>query len=195
MLTETYEIQEITAEACETDEEALAIIERCGLSCQKAKNGNRLSFEQLNRMQTTVINWLFPTSSSIESYSAGGIPLRILETYEEHKGEFDHWVVRYAPPAQIVDPILLACNEYEHFATGRIVSSDVFLIGRWGDALESWEALFEKAMTACRKAMCRNLALVKSKIDSDIQMLEAGHEPEQEEVSDYRSIFGDGFRW
>ena len=193
MITETYEIQETTGQGVECDEQAMAIIERMSLTNQVTEQGGRRSFDYLTSEQQFVLNWLFPESSEISEYAAGGIPLRVLELYEKHHGDYEHWVVRHAPPAQVVDPVLLAFDGYSHKCYSRIDSNDISLIARWGDALLPWPELVKKATEMCQQVMRRQLALMRAKITTDIDMLEAGHKPERDEVSEYSSIFGRGW--
>lgn len=166
MQVETFEQTEETIEGKEnaSNEEAIKLIEEMGLVGQKEKVVSgvvRCPYRQMAKTEERVYQTLYPEVTPIEKYDAGMIPLRVLQVASHAKalGLYDCievWGERTKP----IDPILV----------GRIGSSispkERHILARWGNALESFDVLYEKARIALAKKM-------KAKLESKISECQA----------------------
>ncbi len=154
---EIYDERELCQETLtrEPDAEALAIIEQLGLKLQVTKDGARLAYPRPTAEQTIVIDALFPSVSKLVNYDAGGIPLRVLKEIRSYGAENPNHilVVRHSPPSEVRDPILLAYAGEHSWMADNTTSGlrDFRLIARWGDALDSWQTLLERAQGVLAK--------------------------------------------
>lgn len=157
MQVEIYDERETQSDTLERepDTEALALIEELGLQAQKHESGQRLTHPVPTAEQAFILDMLFPERTKLEDYDAGGIPLRVLKEIRSYRAEHPGvvLVVCHAPPVQVKDPVLLAYHgEYQWMAThllGKVSGKMTHrMVARWGDALESWEALSTRAQQA-----------------------------------------------
>lgn len=149
MKVETFEQTEIVGSALETENapEAFELIESMGLSGQrklmnKKESGEmvRCPYRKMNVKELRVYETLFPEKCEIEAYSGGMIPLRVLQVAAHAKslGVYEKvqvWGERSKP----TDPVLVGIMKTSEWA------HDTHILARWGEALESFEVLFEKA--------------------------------------------------
>ena len=147
MLVETFEQTEETATGKDSclDEKAAELIEKLGLEGQKAlaspKNSDvRCPYREMSIEELCVYTALFPEKIEIKHYDRGFIPVRVLQVAAHADnigtyGQIQIWCERTMPR----DPLLV----------GRIGTSDwnakYHILARWGDALESFEVLKERA--------------------------------------------------
>ncbi len=200
MAVEIYDQREIVVDGelqirLEDDERALALIDEMGLTGQQQINTPssgamitidsdepvRNGFEKVSRMQQIVINNLFPTHCEIEKYDNGCIPLRVLETARECRKLFTYVYVCYAPPAELVDPILVAVNK-EWSTWSSSVGKDAFMIARWGDALMSWVDLFAEAKAKKCLEIEEALTDMVAAAKYQLQRIKGGAVPEDESL-------------
>lgn len=146
MQVEIYDERELDTStlATEPDAEALAIIDELGLTNQKTGSGARLNYPKPTEDQSFVMSVLFSEKTKLEAYDAGGIPLRVLKEIRNYRAEnpTHRLYVLHAPPAQVKDPVLIACDGQHEWQDGPRMCR---LIARWGDGLESWDKLMGKA--------------------------------------------------
>lgn len=134
----------------EADAEAVALIEELGLDAQKHEDGQRIAYPVPTADQVFIIQVLFPQMTHLKSYDAGSIPLRVLKEIRSYKAENPNHrlIVLHSTPAQVKDPFLMAyCGSYEWEATQKGIIPKLRMIARWGDALEPWPELMNKAKT------------------------------------------------
>jgi hypothetical protein len=164
MTVEIYDERELCPEtlAIEPDDEALAIIAEMGLTRQVEESGARVAYPKPTADQGFVIATLFPTSTPLHRYDAGAIPLRVLKEVRSYTTEnpTHRLIVRHCPPAQVKDPIILACTGQYTWQDEQNNWDDKRMIARWGDGLESWDAL----LTRAQHVMAKNAADVLDNI-------------------------------
>lgn len=147
MQIETYEIEEITGEAGQmaADAESIELAERLGLEGQKTltkpETLTRIPYPKITALQRLVFTTLFPTKTTVESYSEGIIPLRVLQVvaYCRENHLYSRLEVWHPEPGK-VDPVLIGTNRASEYHSG-----DDFLLARWGDSLQPFEKLIELA--------------------------------------------------
>lgn len=183
----------------ESDPEALALIEQLGLEGQQKINTSASSageedpadafrnhYQLCTAEQQMVIMEFFQKHKSVQEYDNGPIPLRVLKEVAFIKEHFGTVEVFYAPPAEIVDPIIIAHPEPEVFRWGasanRLASS--FMICRWGDALAPWSDLYRDAVASRMLKMENKLKGIIGKCNAQLQRLQAGEAPEHRELVD-----------
>lgn len=159
MQVETYEIEEIKGEmgVMAADSESLELIQKLGLTGQmNFANGEtvtRFPYPKMSPLQHKVFSLLFPEHDEISKYDGGIIPLRVLQVAayvkENPPAKFNKICVWHTGVAK-EDPILVG-----HSAEW---GGEFYLLARWGDALDSFEKLCEKAKKVWRiraEALCK----------------------------------------
>lgn len=150
---EVYDEREVNSATLtkECDAEALALLAELGLTQQVSEAGTRIAYPKPTADQAFVMEVLFPTATKLQRYDAGSIPLRVLKEIKTYRADNPSHllIVRHSPPAMVKDPILLAWTgnkAHEWLAEQPSGQWDSMrLIARWGDALDSWATLAERA--------------------------------------------------
>lgn len=157
MIVEVYEQQQTEEEAEAENEERRELIQALGL---KVKEIPAIPFPEMSESDARIWSEILPFQANVVDYT-GYIPTKVLRTFKAFRDEFDKiqiWSDRAG------DPILVG-----------IKSSNKFLMARWGEALESFELLKEKAVAmwkAKRKADCERFI---ASIDRDALQHFSGH--------------------
>lgn len=149
MQVETYEVEEITGEmgVMAADSEAIELMQKMGLSAQLAltntETATRFPYRLMSPLELKVFKMIFPEQDKFENYAGGLIPLRILQVAAHAQAlsssPIKKLMVWHTGVAK-EDPILVG-----HTAD---YAGSFYLLGRWGDALESFAALTVKAKKA-----------------------------------------------
>lgn len=152
MQVETFEQNEVVGGKIEDENspEALMLIESLGLSGQKAmttktiETGDtvRCPYRKMTIKEARVYEHLYPHKISIEDYRESMIPLRVLQV-AAHAKELNFYkkVVVWCEHGRPTDPVLVGVVQNGQNSW----QEDVHILARWGDALESFEVLYEKA--------------------------------------------------
>lgn len=157
MQVETFEcLEEVVDEqgniAVESNEEALALVEQLGLTGQKSLNetvkepGTRFPYREMTRIEAGVYRALCPRVSKLAEYSSSPIPLRVLQVAAHAQGMFDELHVWSAESAAVKDPVLVGTRKSKEQWSGRTQ----YILARWGEVLEDFEALAQKAVAKLR---------------------------------------------
>jgi len=166
MKVETYEIEEINNSEASTmaaDSEAIALIEKLGLTGQQAlvnpDTATRFAYPHMTKLQETVFRACFPARCSLADFRHEIIPLRVLQVAAFCK-DFPQTscleVWHTAIPKQ--DPILVGkAGPYD---------SDYYLLARWGDALPTFEELVIKSRGILEATYKSKLAKVRAKVSA-----------------------------
>lgn len=155
MQVETFEQTEVVGGKLEDENspEALEIIESLGLQGQKkmtkeSEGGviTRCPYRTMNIKELRVYECLFPQKTEIQKYQASMIPLRVLQVAAHAKSLdlFDRIEV-WGEISKPRDPILVGIKKTDSW------SHDNYILARWGDALESFEVLFERAKAVTKE--------------------------------------------
>lgn len=180
MQVETYEVEEINSSEAATmaaDAEAMELIEKLGLSGQKALSNpetcTRQPYRLLTTLETNTCSVLFPEHTRLENYAQGPIPLRVLQVaaHAKETGLFKHLEVWHPANPYDKDPVLIgiATDPRPHWDWNSVP----FLLARWGDALQSWDELAEKARKIWIVRMEAKLKALQLKAGNDLARLEA----------------------
>jgi hypothetical protein len=164
MQVETYEIEEVKGElgTMAADSEAIELCQKLGLTGQLSltdeKTETRFPYPKLSAVQSTVFHALFPQETKLEEFSSGIIPLRVLQVAAFCKEQpLLKRLVIWHPEDIRKDPILLGRTaEY---------GGDYYLLARWGDALESFEKLQEKALPIIEAQMMEKAAGIRGELE------------------------------
>lgn len=150
MKIETFEQTEVIGGQIEDESspEALNLIKELGLQGQEALTTKiiktdtivRCPYRAMTKKELRVYETLFPDKVSINVYRESMIPLRVLQVASHAISlgiyqEIQVWCETGKP----IDPILVG-----FIKTGEY-SGDHHILARWGEALESFEVLYEKA--------------------------------------------------
>lgn len=161
MEIETYEATETTAEGqVEHTPEDMALIAELGLSGQQlitSDEGEINPYPKITHEQKLVCATLFDQRTKVADYSAGMIPVRILQVIAHAKDVFgiQNIYVYHKPTVEIRDPILVAGDH-----------GNEYILARWGDALEPWADLMRMAREKYRETYLTTLRRIKAKADS-----------------------------
>lgn len=148
MLVETYEVDEVNAEHPECTDESKALMEQLGLQGQLKlvtpaepdAAARRFPYRKMTRDEVTVYGLLCPSKTPLKDYADSQIPLRILQVAALAKEHFKHLLVLH-PDTMEKDPVLIGCNaDHPTYSP-----NEWFILARWGDELDAWPLLVEKA--------------------------------------------------
>lgn len=177
MEVETFECEETITEPIEASAEAVSLITELGLEGQQSllnpetQEGEvvRCPYRKIRRDESFVYKRLCPRSTRLEEFSDCPIPLRVLQI-AAHAKQFDvlkaFWI--WSAEGKVKDPVLIACTEEATYQKG-----DTFILARWGDVLDSWPLLVEKAVELWRQKCRAKFAEIKGSVAKDEAVLEA----------------------
>ena len=150
MQIETFEQTEIVDNKIEADEESMKLIEELGLEGQQNLIGGdeededreRVPYREMNRIERLVYDILYPSHTKFTSYQKSMIPLRVLQVGAHAVSlKFYEEVQVWSEEGQPKDPLLVGKIEYGKY----------HILARWGEALEPFENLMEKAKVILKK--------------------------------------------
>lgn len=147
MKVETYEQEEVTGEMgnMAADAEAAELIEKLGLDGQRGllvpDTCTRFPYRLMSPAEHKVFSLCFPERVKLEDFSAGIIPVRVLQVAAFCKdsppsGKWAGLYVWHSGSAK-EDPLLVGHTEQW--------GGQFYLLARWGDALAPFEELTAKA--------------------------------------------------
>lgn len=144
MEIQTFEIEEkVGGTTPEIEAEARGLIEKMGLEGQKElvdpskPEGERFQYPEMTRSDKVVYEVIFPAKTKIEDYSAGIIPVRVLQV-AAHAREFCEQITVWHKSVRDPDPLLVGRRGAEH-------AGKLYLLARWGDALKDFSELVKEA--------------------------------------------------
>lgn len=178
LAVETYEeLETLGPESeIESEPEALALIEKLGLTGQKemasAKDGTavRFPYRKATREELFVMRLVCPQHTKLCDYKDGTIPLRVLQVASHASDLFDTlWVLH--PKQVIKDPFLIGVKsdyDYSPFV------GESFMLARWGAELAPWHELRAKAAAIYRDLYKAAL----SKVRRELQLVDVDAIPD-----------------
>lgn len=179
MIIETYEVNEVTPEGVDTlDADAIAMIERLGLTGQKSLMSKGaegattvMPYQPMTAEEFAVYRLLFPARDDVAAYSAGPIPLRVLQViaFAKSEGWFKTLEVWHKTTGSAKDdPVLVGVAEHDP----RTWEDKRFLLARWGDALAPFSQLLAQAGAAAKAQIKAALSRVRSDVESAMAAVE-----------------------
>lgn len=189
MQVETYECQETMDETVEATEEAIGILESLGLEGQKkllspdTDEPTRCPYREIRADEIFVYERLCPQKTKLAEYDASPIPLRVLQVaaHATSLGIYHHLTVWSAQGA-IKDPVLVAHTTADSWNTGHATH----ILARWGEVLDAWPILTEKAIAVWRDFYRGKLAEMSVKIKTSLECLDSfGIEEARKRTSPY----------
>lgn len=149
MLVETYEIEECTTgdqTPIEVESEAEHLIGELGLKGQEQLlvvddegDAHRIPYQRMSQEEMKVYKTLYPETDDHTEYSSGPFPLRVLQVIAHGRTLFDSMAVWY-PQTSDPDPVLVG------WLADDSGGDTPFMLARWGDAIEPFEVLYERAV-------------------------------------------------
>jgi hypothetical protein len=140
MMVETFEATEGT----ENLDEIQDLIDELGLEGQQKlvhPSGERNPFREMTLEENLVYKTLLPKEIALAAYDRGAIPRRVLEIARDNQRHFTELHVWCPLSLKDKDPLLLGVNVNPE----RTWERKYFMLARWGEALESYEVLKERA--------------------------------------------------
>lgn len=169
MQVETFECYETAAEPIEATEEAVALMEKLGLSGQmslvkreEGKADKRCPYREITAEERFVYKTLCPEEYPLTSYKATPVPLRVLQiaAHASELGLFKRLIVWDKVDVSVKDPVLIAMTDPEVWYS----DNRIFILARWGEVLETFAVLKSQALTACRAAFLQSAEKVRGEI-------------------------------
>lgn len=176
MQVETFEQTECSSigEEKPHDEKALKLIDDLGLRGQKeltAHDGiTRIPYRSMNAIEERVYEILFPQRTEVEEYSASMIPVRVLQVLAHAKAlDCYRRIEVWSEESQPTDPLLVGVrvNPRESWR------SDRHILARWGDALEPFDVLYNKALKLAGRRMSSEALIARATAEGVIGQSEA----------------------
>lgn len=142
---------EMLVETCEA--EAIVLIESLGLEGQQEllvpterdSHGARLPYLKLTSEQQSVFQLLYPQETGMSVLSSPILPSPVQEIANHAKEVFKElFVWERANNSSQDNLVLIGCND-------TLMHRDMFLLARWGNALEPYSSLKEKATSVFRR--------------------------------------------
>lgn len=151
MNVETYELPEVDHQGTrECEQEAIDLIEQLDLVGQRKlvtpdeSGESRCPYRKMTKEEKFAFEHICPKKSKLREYSDGMIPLRVLQVASHAKDLFDELRVWHPENADEPDPVLVGVN-------GSYQSAEYFLLARWGDVLERFDVLLDRAVERYRR--------------------------------------------
>lgn len=183
MNVETYEIQEVSEQTVDKNEECTKIMQELKLEGQEKfysdDNQQEVSgpfcYRKMTAQEKVVIETVCPRKSKLKNYGEGPIPLRVLQVAahvaelkkEEIRDELGILQIWHPENADDPDPYLI----YRH---GKEYSSNAFfLLARWGDELDNWNVLKEKARKILRAKLEKKFVEIKSELEGSLACIDS----------------------
>lgn len=161
---QTYECEETVAEHVECESAAVELIEQLGLAGQRdllarhagadGDTTKRCPYRKMEADEQFIYRQLCPQRGTLEKYSAGPIPLRVLQVAAHAKSLnfFETLEVWARESAAVDDPVLVGIHKPAGASWGR----ELFILARWGEALDELPAMMKSATAAwLRKAKAK----------------------------------------
>ena len=175
MEIETFEVAELNPDTLEFEDmdKAIELINDLGLEGQKKlinKDDEGVTlcpYRQMTAEEQFGYTRFLTTHDKVEEYSAGPIPIRVLQVLSHAKtlGIFSHFSIWHSIGDP--DPVLLAkpSGETEW-------NSVWYILARWGSELAPFKELKEKAAIMHLAEVKNELVLIRSKVEDKLASLE-----------------------
>jgi len=152
MEIETFEIEDASSEASQmaNDATALELIEQLGLEGQKKLSDKdtltRVAYQEMTAEEFFVYKALFTQVSDAKNYSAGIIPVRVLQVlaHAMQSQMFLKLEIWYPATARVDDPVLAG------FIGPNSYTGQWYKLARWGKALLPFDKLMTEALEVRR---------------------------------------------
>lgn len=161
MLVETYECE--TMPTADLSDEAMKLIEQLGATKQEAyyKEGKPTApYRLMTKEEFAVYKMLLPERDEISKYDAGPIPLRVLQVGAHAKEVLEVGTLVIWHQGVGKDDPLLTLRIGEHY------NGKYYLLARWGEVLEEFNVLFEKAAKLYVEKVKGVLATCKQEVET-----------------------------
>lgn len=179
---ETFEATE--SETLEDIDQVQALVDELGLEGQQAlvhPSGERLAFREMTAEEAQVYHLLLPVEAKLNDYDFGPIPVRVLQVIKEVRRHFtpcdDVEIVQadgttkkvddrtglfvwHPRSAADKDPLLVGLKQAD--PTEPYGQSKTYILARWGEVLESYNVLRERAFNQA-------LRQYRTKLESVVQ--------------------------
>ena len=177
MLVETYEVQEVEEQPVEVNSECSGLVEELELkgqekfyNPQEPESADPFCYRKMTAQEKIVIEAICPQHTNIEKYADGPIPLRVLQVAAHVKelkkmemlDEKGCIVVYHPLSADDPDPYLI----YREGA--QYSPRSFYLLARWGDELDNWNILKEKARKIITAKLERKYMQVKAEVEAGL---------------------------
>ena len=174
MQVETYEIEEKDEMTQEIEHEAINLINTLELTGQKElinrtdTTTERFQYPEMTASEYNIYSAIFPLHTMVDKYSAGILPVRVLQVIAHAKTYCDFiqvWHKKIHDP----DPLLIglkskAKNEYN--------IDNRYVLARWGDSLKSFAELTKEARITIKREFEKTIKEKLTKAKSDLENLD-----------------------
>jgi hypothetical protein len=174
MLVETFEQKEVTTAGPECDEKQVALIRELGLVKQealivKSAEGKEqvCPFREITLHEKRIYEGILESKCLVEDYTAGPIPVRVLEVLKEAKQcpQFIRYQVWYETTGENKDPVLVA-----HTGVNDWTSNKIYLLARWGEVLRPIDEMARLAGQIKKEKVIASLRTIISKAKAYLEV-------------------------
>jgi len=172
MKVETYECSEVASEPIEIAEEAIAIIESLELEGQRKlvrpktdeSQPARCPYREITAEEEFAYRVLCPTTTALEKYEAGPIPLRVLQIACHAKSlrMFKRLEVWHRAVPAVKDPVLVANTGEYDWSSG----AKLFILARWGEELEALATSLRLACEIVKERLIQEAIEAKAAVEN-----------------------------
>ena len=163
MEVQTFETTEVTSSMQADDIDKIkALTESLELTGQKTlltSDNTRFVYRKMTREEANVYGLLCSQRTKLEDYADQVIPLRVLQVAAHAKALnfFRFLTVWHPESAEVKDPVLVG------FAGESDYSGAYYILARWGETLEPFETLKEKAYQLALIKLREGLSVLQEK--------------------------------
>jgi hypothetical protein len=176
MQIESFVCDETAREHPEVSDEAKKLIEEMSLTGQKEMltgpegEETRVPFRAMTDEEDVVYSLLCPQQESMLTYSNSPIPYRVLEIGKlaQDTGYFEKIEVWDRKSAVIHDPVLIGYRKDGSYSWTK------FILARWGQELEAFSVLKEKATAIVKERKIAKLTKILTEVKGEIESVKAG---------------------
>lgn len=161
MLIETYECE--TVPSVEFTDEAIALVEKLGAEKQSnfyREGASVAPYRMMTPEEKAVYEIVLPNRDEIDKFDAGPIPLRVLQVAAHAKEVLEvGTLVVWHQGVGKDDPLMT-------LRIGASYSGKYYLLARWGEVLEEFSVLRDKAVERLSLKVKSKLAELTSQLES-----------------------------
>lgn len=178
MKVESFEVQEVESCVGEMAAEAKSLAEQLGLKGQEQfyseHRREACPYRKMTAQEKVVYDTLLPVKTDLEKYADMPIPLRVLQIAAHARSCFPHasLMVWHPSNADDKDPLLVATQNHPD----RSYETQHFILARWGEELEEFGVLRDRAKNQITVESRAALLRIKQEVEGCLSAVEASVE-------------------
>lgn len=161
MEIETYEMNEVRESCIDDKNELLALANQLGAKGQLKilESGDSVKtfpYRKITTLEKRVYETLFSSQTELKNFSESIIPVRVMQIAAHAIAYPETCYLTVWHNRSFQDPVLIG--------TSQQYGSEMYILARWGEALESLNVLKKKAIEILRPKMIASLSDIKIRL-------------------------------